>query len=162
MQRYIKTSDQLEDIECMSNLRGDDVKIPHKLPFSFYFSGNQGQHDIRVKVVLDPQRMRISKAGTMKLYDDWEYTQGPDDKHVDAKFIESIKDFFRTYLVLFCAAWDDQIDETAIQSYFQGTLQFSDLLKEFDFYTEEMDSIGDVSELEEYCRANHLVNLHGN
>ena len=157
MKKYIKA--EQEPIMFMSNIRGDHVKVPHKLPFSFYFSTQQGQHEIRVKVVLDPSHMRISKAGTMKLCDDWTYTQGPDDKFVDQKTISAIKEFFRTYLILFAAVWDNQLDETAVQDYFQGEITLNDLIRELDFYTEDMDSIQTIGELEDYCRKYHLVDL---
>lgn len=76
----------------MSNVRGKYVKRPSSLPFSFYFSPSDGViHGIWVKPVFDPERSTISKAGTLKLCDDWEYTPGKDDKSVNDKDICKMK-----------------------------------------------------------------------
>ena len=60
----------------MSNMRGRYVKNPHKLNFSFYFSskdaveGKDLVHGLRVKPVFNPEKISVSKVGTLKLHGD--------------------------------------------------------------------------------------------
>lgn len=146
----------------MSNIRGNRIKVPGPQEFSFYFSNAKGQHGIRVKPVFDNNKLSRSTVGSLKLCDDWAYVPGQNDKHVSKQQIAEMKEFFRTYLVLFCAAWDEQIQEDDVQDYFKGNLLFPELLTCFDFYTQDMDSIATIQELELYCKKHHLVNFHGN
>lgn len=162
MKKYIRS----DTILCMSNIRGDHVKHPKPLKFSFYFSSGSGvTHSIRVKPMFNPQKLRASLTGTLKLSDDWAYIPGPDDSNVSNKDIKAMKDFFKQHIVLFCAVWDEQIDDTDLSDYFTGEIEFDELLKCLDFYpdySDELDTIHDVKDLENFCRANNLVNLYGN
>ena len=146
----------------MANVVGKYVKRPNKLPFSFYFSAQNDSHSIRVKPSFNAERLIKSQIGTLKLCDDWEYTPGPDDKDVKQKEINKMKDFFRTYLVLFCAVWDMQLSEYPVQKYFEGDFPLQKVMEDLDFYTPEMDEIKTIEELEDYCRMNNLVNFYGN
>lgn len=154
-----------DKILCMSNVRGRRVKVPHKLPFSFYFSGENSSHGIRVKPIFNPDRMIISKAGNLMLHSDWEYVPGPDDKSISSKDIAEMKEFFRTYLILFAAVWDLKLSDTAVQDYFEGIISLHELVQDFEFYQdwkEELDVINSIGELEDFCREHDLVNLYGN
>ena len=76
-----------------------------------------------------------------------------------------MKEFFRTHLVLFCAVWDELLDEYPVQAYLMNEFTLQDVIKEFEFYNEyanDLDKITTMEELEEYCRKNNLVNLYGN
>lgn len=163
MKRLIR---QNRDILCMSNVRGRYVVNPGKLPFSFYFSSGAGMpHSIRVKPVFNPDRLVSSLTGTLKLCDDWEYIPGKNDTGVSSKDINDMKEFFREYIVLFCAVWDEQLSDGVVEDYLRGDISFSDMLKDFDFYelhSSELDNIKSISELESFCRDNQLVNLYGN
>ena len=154
-----------DSVLCMSNVRGRKIQNPHPMPFSFYFSAKEGQHSIRVKPVFNPTKMNTSTVGTLKLCDDWEYIPGPDDKSISSKKIREMKDFFREYLVLFCAVWDIQIDDGDVYDYFVGDITFDEMLQSFKFYEDykdDLDQIHDIKSLESFCRRNNIVNMHGN
>ena len=163
MKRYIKSTD---DILCMSNIRGKYVRNPNALPFSFYFSSGSGvSHGIRVKPMFNPEKLISSLTGTLKLCDDWEYIPGKNDEHVSKKDVDQMKQFFKDYIVLFCAVWNEQLQDGVLEDYLRGTVSFSEMLEDLDFYenySEELKVIKSVSELERFCRKNNLVNLHGN
>lgn len=161
MKRYMHP----DTIMCMSNVRGNKVRIQKNLPFSFYFSASQGNHSIRVKPMFNPTKLKDDLVGTLKLCDDWEYIPGPDDRDVSSKDIAKMKKFFRTYLVLFAATWDRQLADGDVYDYLVGDITLPELIETFDFYNdyqEELDDITTISELEDFCRANKLVNLYGN
>ena len=147
----------------MANVLGRKVKVPHKLPFSFFFSSDKGvSHSIRVKPVFNSEKLLRSQTGTLKLCDDWEFIPGENDTKVSQKDIDDMKQFFRDYLVLFCMAWDEQLTYDDVQDYFKAEITFNELLHNISFYTDEMNSIITIAELEEYCRKNNMVNFYGN
>ena len=150
----------------MSNMRGNKIRVQKNIPFSFYFSANQGEHSIRVKPMFNPSKLRDDMVGTLKLCDDWEYIPGPDDNGVSVKEdIARMKKFFRTYLVLFAAVWDRQLDEGDVYDYLAGDITLPELIECFDFYKDyqyELDEVSSVKELEDICREHNLVNLYGN
>jgi len=151
----------------MANIRGKSVKVPHKLPFSFYFSskdcveGKSLFHGIRVKPVLNSENVSISMAGDLKLCDDWEFIP-PDGEKVDSKLKKQIIEFFRTYKILFAAVWEKVLPPDALYDYFRGTIDFQELKEEFDFYDEfsnELNDIHDLNCLTDFIRTNNLFNL---
>ena len=150
----------------MSNARGKYIVIPGKLPFSFYFSSGVGvSHPIRVKPMFNPEKLIQSKTGTLKLCDDWEYVPGEDDGNVKGQDIKKMKQFFRRYMVLFAAVWDEQLQDSTLQDYFYGRIGFNEMLQDLEFYNnyaDELDNINTVEDLEQFCRDNKLVNLYGN
>ena len=150
----------------MSNVRGNHVINPGKLPFSFYFSGGNGNpHDIRVKPMFNPAKLRKDLAGTLRLCDDWKFERGAADKHVSASDIKEMKEFFRRHLVLFCMVWDYQLTDPELEDYFVGDITLNELLKGFDQYEnykDELDKISTVEELEAFCRNEDLVNFRDN
>lgn len=155
----------MQDVCCMSNVRGNKVRVQRNLPFSFYFSAKQGKHPIHVKPMFNPAKLRDDLVGTLKLCDDWKYTPGPDDLHVDQSDIAKMKRFFRKYLVLFAATWDHQLADGDVYDYLVGDITLAELIETFDFYEEfadDLDEIDSVSQLEDFCRAHQLVNLYGN
>lgn len=163
MKRVICSDDY---ILAMSNIRGIHVKNPNNLPFSFYFSsGKNAPHNIRVKPMFNPAKLKESLTGTLKLCDDWEFKPGVNDKNVKPDKIAAMKAFFRRYIVLFCAVWDEQMQDGILEDYFKGEITFQEMLEDLDFfdeYTEELSAISTVEELEEFCRINNLVNFYGN
>lgn len=163
MKRIIKST---EDIFAMSNVRGKYVKNPHRLPFSFYFSSGAGVgHGPRVKPMFNESKLISSMTGTLKLCDDWEFVPGIDDKDVKADKISDMKDFFKTNIVLFCAVWDEQMQDATLEDYFKGDITFQEMITDLDFYEKYRDDlmlISNVSQLDEFCRKNQLVNFYGN
>lgn len=168
-----------DDIFCMSNMIGKDVKQPHKLPFSFYFSTGDGKsHEVRVQVMFNPDRLRSNLVGTMKLCDDWEFIPGDNDTNIKQNKINRMKQFFRKYLIFFCAVWDNQLDEGALYDYFTGGITIQDLIDEI-YIDSDIDLIDDLEStygidcyslddskiieyLENYCRNNNYINLRDN
>lgn len=163
MKRIIKST---TDILAMSNIRGKYVKNPHSLPFSFYFSSGAGvQHGPRVKPMFNESKLIRSLTGILKLCDDWEFVPGVDDKDVKADKVSDMKDFFRRHIVLFCAVWDEQMQDATLEDYLRGDITFSEMLADLDFYEkykDDLNTISDVSQLDEFCRKNQLVNFYGN
>ena len=156
---------EYDDVLCMSNVRGKKIRVQKNIPFSFYFSARQGQHSIRVKPMFNPSKLTDSLVGTLELCDDWQYVPGPDDGDVSEKEIKKMKKFFRNYLVLFAAVWDRHLDEGEVYDYLVGDITLAELVEYFDFYSkfsEELDEILSVKELEEFCRTHDLVNFYGN
>lgn len=154
-------SEEENDIFCMSNLRGKDIKI-EKLPFSFFFSERESSHAIRVKPVFNPNKISKSSFGTLELHGDWKYTPGPDDKNVSQKQIQEMKNFFKKYKVLFAAVWEGVLPEVPLQNYFQNYIDLSELITEFDFYEsykEDMDNIDNIEQLEEFVRKYNIFNM---
>ena len=162
MKRYVNS----DAILCMSNIRGVRVRNPRRLNFSFYFSSGEGvSHSIRVKPMFNPDKLRASLTGTLKLCDDWEYIPGQNDRSVSERDVDEMKNFFRNYIVLFCAVWDGKLDDGALADWLEGEITWNSLLREFEFYwmySTEMDTIHSVRELESFCRTLGLVNFYGN
>lgn len=155
-------SEEENDIFCMSSLRGSKVVVPHKLPFSFFFSERESSHAIRVKPVFNPDKISKSSFGTLELHGDWKYTPGPDDKNVSQKQIQEMKNFFKKYKVLFAAVWESKLYDGDVQDYFRGLISFDELLTEFDFYEnykEDMDNIDNIEQLEEFVRKYNIFNM---
>lgn len=150
----------------IANVRGRYVKNPSQLPFSFYFSSGVGvPHSIRVKPVFNSEKLKQSETGTLKLCDDWEYIPGKNDKDVSSDLVRQMKEFFKKYIVLFCAVWDEQLQDSVLEDYFMGSIDFTVMVKDLDFYElfqSELSDIHTVEELENFCRNNNLVNLYGN
>jgi len=155
--------DDLDEVMCMSNLRGNKIKVPHKMPFSFYFSQKRASHSIRVKPMFNPNELDEDLLGNLELHGDWKYTPGKNDKHVKSRLKNEMIDFFKTYKVLFAAVWEKQIEEDSVQDYFRGIISFRELIKEFKFYRKyevQMDDIRSVQELESFVRKNSIFNMN--
>lgn len=163
MKRVIKST---EDILAMSNVRGRCVKNPHSLPFSFYFSsGADVKHGPRVKPMFNEAKLINSLTGTLKLCDDWKFLPGANDKDIKADKVSDMKAFFKEHIVLFCAVWDEQMQDATLEDYFKGDITFHEMLEDLDFYEEykdELDRISTVAQLEEFCREHNLVNFYRN
>ena len=155
-----------DTIFCMSNIRGDNVVVPNKLPFSFYFSSKYGNtHDIRVKPVFNPTRIIKNNLGTLQLHGNWDYTPSKSDRRVSESDISNMKAFFRMYFVIFSEVWDLHLSEDIVQDYFRGLADLSDVIQDLDFYgyySDELDKITTIQELEDCLIRNNLVNMHGN
>ncbi len=159
---YYDETEQLDNVLGMSNVRGCKVKVPHELPFSFYFSPRQSSHAIRVKVLFNPNKMIPDKLGVLELHGDWKYTPGSDDKKISKKMIQKMKQFFMDYKVLFAAVWELLLPEDVVEDYFRAIIDFSDLLAEFEFYEDykqELNKIQSIKELESFVRKNNLFNM---
>ena len=131
----------------MSNVPGKYVKNPHRLPFSFFFSSKSSadnttiNHGLRVKPLFNSEKMNIRDAGVLKLHSDWEFTPGRNDKNVDSKDVKEMKEFFKTYKILFAAVWEEQLLPNYLYDYFRGIMTFGEILMEFEFYEDYESAI---------------------
>ncbi len=154
-----------EDIFAMSNVRGKHIKVEPKVPFSFYYSPKNGNHGPRVKPILNPEKLYLDDAGTLKLCDDWEFVPGKQDEHYSSSQLREMKEFFRKYLVLFLLVWDKHISDPELEDYFRRDISLAEFIQDLDFYNdyrEELDDVETVAELEQICRNYNLVNFYGN
>jgi len=162
MYRIVKSS---KAIFAMSNVLGRFIKVEENVPFSFYYSPRNSSHGPRVKPVLNPEKMRISDAGTLALSGSWKFIPGKNDKSASEQLVDDMKKFFRKYLVLFLLVWEGIADDPALGYYLEGRLDLSEFIKTLDFYEKyqkELDAITSVQELEQFCRDHNLVNMYEN
>lgn len=158
MKRLIRGSDA---IFAMSNVRGRNVTL-EDIDFSFYYSPRNGNHGPRVKVVFDPFKMKISQAGVQKLCDDWSFNS---DVRIPSSKIREMQKFFKKYLILFLLVWDFKSDEPDPEDYLTGRMTLEELIENLEFYddySDELDKIQTVEELERFCRSHEVVNMYGN
>lgn len=145
----------------MSNVVGNKVKVVNKLPFSFYFSPKDSNHGVRIKIVFNPSRVNEGDFGFIKLCDDWGYEPG-NNKHVSENILTEARNFFRHFLVLFCLSWEDKVNTEDVRDYFLGRISLHELITEMYFYEEysnELDKITTIAELEDWCRNNNIVSI---
>lgn len=153
-----------EDIVAMSDVRGKYVTVEN-IPFSFYYSVRNSNHGPRVKVTMNGQNMRPNKMSSLKICDDWSIDINDQDSRISSKDLNSMKEFFRKYIVLFLIVWEDLISEPDLGDYLEGKISLQEFIQDTDFYTDysdELDTIDSVTELEEFCRNNNIVNFYGN
>lgn len=151
---------------CTTWVGGKWVRNSGPLAFSFYlYARDSLSHGPRVKPIFNSGKPKDTFAGVLKLCDDWEYTPGPQDSTIGADQIREMKAFFRKYLVLFCAVWNLQLDDPTVGDYFEGEVDFDEVIQSLDFYDEfkrELDQVHDAESLEVFCRLKNLVNFYGN
>lgn len=157
--------DDLDDVMCMANLRGNQVKTETPpLDFSFYFSGrNQNKHGIRAKVVFNPNRLQNDLTGVLELHSDWKFIPGPEDTFVTSKQIRTMKSFFQRNKVLFAAVCENVLQEDVVQDYFRKFLTLDEVIKSLDCYEGNEDLFNDVdsiASLEKIVRKYHLFNMN--
>lgn len=171
MKKVLKST---SEIYGMANILGNRViRYPNGLPFSFYLSSNLVQgHTIRAKVVFDPSKISKGTLGNLTLsegYDNWKFTSGKTDKHISDKDIQDMKRFFKTYLILFCMLWDEQVADMDVVDYFtkpdmtlEKLIHSSYLYQEHPEYQNELNAAHSVVKLEQLCRRHDWVNMYGN
>lgn len=154
------------DIMCMSDVRGRRIKVEPDVDFSFYYSPRNSSHGPRVKIMFDPGRIVSEEMSNLRLCGDWRFTRNRQVGQVSEKQLTRIKSFFSKYLILLLIAWENATnDQASIRDYFEGEIslhEFIQQLKFYDEYSEKLDKIQTVAELEQFCRDNDLVNMYGN
>lgn len=153
-------------IFCMSDVRGNRIKVEKNIPFSFYYSARNSSHGPRIKPIFNPSKINKRGLGTLKLCDDWSFTPGADDANVSRKQIDQLVSFARKYLVLFLLIWDELSEnEPSLGDYFEGDISLEEFIQQLTFYNDykdQLDLIYTVDQLEDFCRENKLVNFYGN
>lgn len=150
----------------MSNLRGKDVKKDY-VNFSYYFSRKDGNpHGIRVKVLFNRDRMTSNEDGFLILHSDWKFINSS-NKHIKEKEINSVKEYFKKYKVLFAAVWEEYLDAPDLEDYMKARITWKDLLIEMMSTNEEANTeleniyeIEDITLLESIVRKYKLFNMN--
>lgn len=135
----------------MANVVGNDVVLEEKLPFSFYFSSKNAvhsQHGIRIKVLWNPSKSPDNADGYIELHGDYRYISGSHKYSPTGKELKILRAFCTKYKVLFSAVWENKLDSNYLQKYFDGRLDFKDLLSKFENIKEK-----------QYYLINHCKNL---
>lgn len=131
----------------MANVRGKDCKVAN-INFSFYFSAKQGSHTIRAKVEWNRDHIK-NPDGTILLFGNYEYIESNNCKNSPSQQdINSAREFFKKYKVLFAAVWNNCLDPVDLRNYFEGRLSFKSLIKSF-YSIDNFDKIQDVKTIEE-------------
>ena len=153
MKLYVKESNDY--LFELANVRGKTVKVPNKLDFSFAFTtkdcteGKDLYHGFRVKPVFNPEKINADELGTLKMFDDYEYVPGKNDRDIKEKKIKSMKEFFIDYKILFAAVWEKVLPQDTLQDYFKGHITLEELIQEFYFYDEYEDILSEITSLDE-------------
>ena len=151
----------------MACIRGVDIKV-EKIPFSFYFSNKEdvyGRHGIRAKVQWSPIRIRSRDAdGYLELHGDYDYISGSHKYKPTGKELTEAREFFKKYKILFAAVWEDKLHQNDLQHYFEGSINWKELLSKFDGVGEKgyynINHCNSLEELEACVRKHKLFNLN--
>ncbi len=151
----------------MANVVGNDVVVEKKLPFSFYFSTKSAahhQHGIRVKVLWNPSKAPDNADGFIELHEPYNYTSGSHKYKPTGKELKTLKDFCIKYKVLFSAVWEEKLASNYLQKYFDGRLNFKDLLSKFEHIKEKqyylINHCNSLEELENCVRKYLIYNMN--
>ena len=160
-------SDPSATLMEMANMRGIDVRIEDRLPFSFYFSTRENvrnAHGIRVKIIWNPSKAPADADGYMELHGDYEYTSGSHKYKPASKELSIARDFFKKYKVFFSAVWEGKVYDGYLQQYFGGYLSLKEFLSKFENMTEkqyyELNHCNDVAEVEQCVRKYRIFNMN--
>lgn len=163
MKKLIHTS---ENIMCMSDIRGNRIKVEPDVNFSIYYSSRNTSHGPRVKILFDPTRVDITMLSNLQLCGDWKFTPNKSIGKVKSKQIKLVKQFFHKYLILFLLCWDHHLrDEALVRDYLECDITLKEFISNLNFYDEYSDILDDVEtiqELEDVCRKYNLTNFYGN
>ena len=152
----------------MACVRSINMNVEKGLPFSFYFSSKDdvfGRHGIRLKVQWNPTKITSRDAdGYFELHGDYKYVLGSHKYIPTAKELKIARDFIRKYKVLFAAAWEGKILTEDVADWFEGKIQFNELLSrienisELDYYN--INHCKSIYELEEVVRRYKIFNVN--
>lgn len=151
----------------MANLRGNDIKLHDRIPFSLYISTKEvvhGAHAIRVKVLWNPNKMTSSPDGQIELHGDYEYKIFSHKYKPSEKEISTLRNFCKKYKVFFSAIWESKLDSNDFIDYLRNIIQFNELLTKFDSVSEKhyylINHCKSIEELEKCIRDNKIFNMN--
>lgn len=151
----------------MANMVGNRVKTDANLPFSFYFSTKSavhGAHGIRVKILWNPSKSPNDADGYMELHGNYEYVRGSHKYKPTEKELKVARNFFKKYKVIFSAVWEEKMDYTSVQDFFEGEISFRELLINFTNVTEKqfylINHASTLEELESIVREKKIFNMN--
>lgn len=148
----------------MANAIGEDI-VTDDVNFSFYFSDkSKCNHGIRVKIKWNPSTTSGSLDGYMKLHGDYEYVASPKASKAKGKDIKEAREFFKKYKVFFAAVWEGILDENNLQKYFDGRLNWNQLISKFKIEDEDayygINHCKDLQSLEKFIKENKIFNMN--
>lgn len=163
-QWYINHDDSI--LFEMANLRGNDVKLHDRLPFSLFISNKDVVHEshaIRVKVLWNPEKMTATPDGQLELHGDYNYTVYSHKYKPTSKELRSLINFCKKYKVLFSAIWECKLDPNDFIYYLQNRESLAELLSTFnlkgkDYYN--VNHCSSIEELERCVRENKIFSMH--
>lgn len=150
----------------MASIRGKYV-ITDDVNFSFHFlAKNEMRHAIRVKISWNKDRISDGNFdGYVEAHGDYRYYQSPkSNRRPSKKEIDKARMFVRKYKVLFAAVWEYKLDQNFLIKFFEGDIDFRDLLSRFENITEVayylINHCKNLTELEKCIRENNIFNLN--
>ena len=151
----------------MANVLGNDVVYEQRLPFSFYFSDKKiahSRHGIRTKIIWNPSKTPSDADGFMQLHGNYEYISGSHKYKPTNKELNTARNFFKKYKVLFSAVWEEKLDQAQLQKYFTGSISFKELLSKFNSVSEiqyyKLNHANSLDELEDMVRKYKIYNMN--
>ena len=151
----------------MANVVGNDVVLEKRLPFSFYFSTKDAvhaQHGIRLKILWNPSKSPEYADGYIEMHGDYKYIPGSHKYQPVGKELFILRTFCKKYKVIFSAVWENKLASNYVQKYFDGRLQFNELLTKFESVTEKqyylINHCKNLEELEQCVRKNKIFNMN--
>ena len=160
-------SDPTAVITEMANVRGIDVSIEDRLPFSFFYSSKKAvhnQHGIRLKVLWNPSKSPENADGYLVLHGDYEYIRGNKKYKPTSKELSLLKNFAKKYKVLFSAVWESKLYDGDLSDYFKGRISLKELLSKFIDIGEKgyylLNHCNTIEEIESCVRKNKLFNMN--
>ncbi len=163
-QWYINHDDSI--LFEMANLRGNDVRLYKRLPFSLFISNKDAIHNahaIRVKVLWNPEKMTATPDGQLELHGDYDYTVFSHKYKPTSKELGILRDFCKNYKVLFAAIWECRLDPNDFIDYLENRKSLNELLSTFelkgkDYYN--VNHCSSIEELEACVRENKIFNMN--
>lgn len=163
-QNYIDREDSL--LFEMANLRGNDIKLHKRIPFSLFISNKEavhGAHAIRVKVLWNPEKMTATPDGQLELHGDYDYTAFSHKYNPTSKELDILKDFCKKYKIFFAAIWEGKLDPNDFIDYLENRKSLNDLLSTFilkgkSYYL--INHCKNLVELEKCVKKNNIFNLN--
>ncbi len=165
--KLIKLYDNELNESClmeMSNVLGKRV-VTDNIPFSFYFSSKDDvPHLIRIKVKWNREKIGMDLDGYFELHGDLEYVSSNNaTKTPSGKELKIAREFIRKYKVLFCAVWENKLDQDDLSQFFKGRISLQELLKYFVNISENehnaINNCNTIGELEQCVKELMIFNM---
>lgn len=164
LQQYAKQEDSL--LFEMANLRGNDIKLHKRIPFSLFISNKEvvhNAHAIRVKVLWNPARMTATPDGQLELHGNYDYTVYSHKYKPTNKELEVLRNFCQKYKVIFAGIWECKLDPNDFIDYLENGKSLKELLTCFDLYGKDYYNVNhcnSVEELEQCVRQYSIFNMN--
>lgn len=162
-QNYVNSEDGV--LFEMANLRGNDIKLHRRIPFSLYISSKKAVHDehgISVKVLWNPSKMTDSPDGQLELHGDYKYTRFSHKYDASEQEKALLRKYCKKYKVFFAAICESILDASDFVHYQEGLISFKELLTKFDLKGRDYYNVNhctNLDDLEKCIRENKIYNM---